>query len=389
MGPEQDVMERLAAADPAPGAVHLTASEQSEADALLARVLAERLAEAVPERPAPRLRRRHWLLVAAAAACSALAAVAAIDSLDSDPRGPGVVAKAVAAVSQKDAVYHVVRRTRIPASFPRPRVLIFESWRTTDGRMHEKIFRVKGGRRASPIFEIAGRRRLGRTAGPALKYDPVMTNTITRSGFGPAPAAADAPIDPYADPGIRLRVLQRQGRLRLTGTTSVDGRRAYRLGSQPVVKGRERERVEFLVDAETYLPLAETRWWRVGDRPTYRFTSRYLVYERLPLTARTRATLALDPPPGAKCASGAGELSSERAGFPQPLLAAATASSRVGKNSIRTSLPPATAQSISPFWAVSIPLARPRAVNRSDPTTCPPLNSSRSSTSTAIRSITS
>ena len=320
MGPEQDVMERLAAADPAPGAVQLTAPEQSEADALLARVLAERPDEAVTESPAPRVRRRRWLLVAAAAACSALAAVAAIDSLDSDPRGPDVVAKAVAAVSQKDAVYHVVKRTGIPAAFAgnTPRVLIFETWHTTDGSKHEKNFTQKAGRRGPLGFEIAGRRRPGRTSGPALRYDPV-NNTILRSGFGQAPAGADAPtIDPFADPGIGLRSLEQQGQLRLTGTTRVGGRRAYRLTSKTFGDRRERQRVEYVVDARTYLPLAETVWWRVTPGPTGRFTSRYLVYERLPLNARTRATLALDPPPGAKCTSGAGEFSSDELGFPNP-----------------------------------------------------------------------
>ena len=320
MGPEHDVMDRLVAADPAPGAGQLTASERSEADALLARVLAERPPQAVSERAAAPSRRGRWLLVAVAAACSVLAAVAAIDLLDSDAPGPGVVAKAVAAVSQRDAVYHVVRRTRIPARFPRPRVLIFESWHTTDRRMHEKQFSVKDGRRGRLIFEIAGRRRAGRAGGPALRYDPV-NNTIFASGFGGgAPAAGDTPtIDPEADPGTRLRALQQEGLLRLTGTTRVRGRRAYRLASKPYENGPQRERVEFLVDAETYLPLAETVWWRVAPGPSGRFTSRYLVYERLPLNARTRATLALDPHPGAKCEIKPGDVKGDRSlGFPNP-----------------------------------------------------------------------
>lgn len=46
---------------------------------------------------------------------------------------------------------------------------------------------------------------------------------------------------------------------------------------------------------------------------------RYLVYERLPLNARTREELDLDPHPGAKCSPMFnGKRKAERVGFPNP-----------------------------------------------------------------------
>jgi hypothetical protein len=117
-----------------------------------------------------------------------------------------------------------------------------------------------------------------------------------------------------------LRELERTGRLRLAGTMSFRGRRAYRLVADPTTRWRDClfERIEFLVDAETYLPLAEYVSVRVDGR-TYRLRTRYLVYERLPLDARSRALLALDPHPRATCAPGAGDLrGNRRLGFPNP-----------------------------------------------------------------------
>ena len=79
------------------------------------------------------------------------------------------------------------------------------------------------------------------------------------------------------------------------------------------------ERVEFLVDAETYLPLATHFTQRLQNGERIDLFIRYLVYERLPLNARTRAQLDLDPHPGAKCAPGADKTMGRGSlGFPNP-----------------------------------------------------------------------
>jgi hypothetical protein len=59
-----------------------------------------------------------------------------------------------------------------------------------------------------------------------------------------------------------LHSSNRDGRtaVRFAGTTRVAQRRAYRLVSRPVPTpdcDRGEERVEFMVDADTYLPLAQ------------------------------------------------------------------------------------------------------------------------------------
>lgn len=148
------------------------------------------------------------------------------------------------------------------------------------------------------------------------------------SGFGRAPDTAVPTLDPFADPGAQLSRLQEQDRLRVAGSTRVGDRRAYRLVSGPVPHPRLRdgeERVEFLVDADTYLPLA-LRYSSCSrstdpEHPISEIVvvSRFLVYERLPLNEKNRESLDLDPHPGAKCSRFAGELRAERGvGFPNP-----------------------------------------------------------------------
>jgi hypothetical protein len=323
MGRHRDLMERLAAADPLRDGEQLTAEEERKAEALLARLLATPAAPATEERHPRRLRPRRLALAAAGVACSAAAAFAAINLVDSDGPGPGVIEKAVAAVTRGDVVYHVLERTRVTASnTPGGEQTVYsESWTTTDGRVHRKMFGASGGRRGSLLEEFAGRRRQGRASGPALRYDP-RQNTITESGFGRAPDADAVPdIDPFGDPGAQLRALQEQGRLRLAGTTRVGGRRAHRLVSDSTThwRGFAFERVEYLVDSETYLPLSQRVSARVDSEQTHNLFTRFLTYERLPLNAHSRGQLALDPHPGAECSPSAGDLDGDRElGFPNP-----------------------------------------------------------------------
>jgi hypothetical protein len=126
---------------------------------------------------------------------------------------------------------------------------------------------------------------------------------------------------PFGDPGAQLGALQEQGRLRPAGTTRVGGRRANRLVSDSTTRWRsfDFERVEYLVDSETYLPLSQRVSARVGSEQTFRLFTRYLIYERLAPDARSRAQLDLDPHPGARCSRFAGDLRGDRGlGFPNP-----------------------------------------------------------------------
>jgi hypothetical protein len=300
---------------------------EREADALLARLSATPPAGA-ERRRGGRRRLRRWTLAAAAVTGAAAAVLAATSLVDSDAPGGGIVERAVAAVSRDDVIYHVIERSHTKASFEpgEDRTHYVESWYTSDGRIHQRTFAARGGRKGRLLEDFAGRRMPGRRVNPLLRWD-AWSNTISEAGFGPGPDTGAPGVDSFADRGAQLRRLQAEGRLRVAGSTRVGNRRAYRLVSGPVrdpeVDGVER--VEFLVDADTYLPLAERFWSRSrSSDPEHpisriRIVSRFLVYERLPLNENNRAFLDLDPHPGAKCSQFAGELRGDKGvGFPNP-----------------------------------------------------------------------
>jgi len=300
-----DLMERLTAADPRPHAERLSPEEQREADALLTRLLDTPAPQEPARRGARDGRPLRWAL---AAACAAVALLAATIVLDSDSPGPDIVELAVAAMSEEDAVYHAFERNRLIGAVGDPdaeRLAFHESWHTTGGRLHRKTFAADGSRRGRLLYELAGRRAPGRRGGPALAWD-ARSNRIVRMGFAYNPRGIPL-IDPYTDPGARLRDLEAEGRLRATGTETVARTDAYRLDSGWVrgITRRTRARVVFLVDPETYLPLASRFTNRLMGGEEFTVATRYLVYERLPLNGRTRGLLDLDPHPGATCAPGA------------------------------------------------------------------------------------
>jgi hypothetical protein len=326
----RDPMEKLAAADPLRDGERLTPEEEREADALLTRLLATPPAGA-ERRGRGRRRVRRWTLAAAAVVGAAAAVLAATSLVDSDAPGGGIVERAVAAVTQDDVIYHVVERTRVEASFEpgRVRAHYIESWHTSEGHIHQRTFASRDGRKGRLLEDFAGRQLPGRRGGPLLRWQ-ARSNTITEGGFGRGPdTGSGAPaLDPFSEPGAQLRRLEEQGRLRVAGTTRVGDERAYRLVSGPVSHRQLRdgeERVEFLVDADTYLPLA-LRYSSVHSSSDPEFPIsridifvRYLVYERLPLNEKNRAFLDLDPHPGAKCSDFAHELRGKRGvGFPNP-----------------------------------------------------------------------
>jgi hypothetical protein len=269
------------------------------------------------------LGRRRLALVAAVVVGAAAASLTATSLLDSDTPGTGVVERAVAAVTRDDVIYHFVERRQFRPSYEHSDTYV-ESWHTSDGRIHQRTFASRGDRKGRLLEDWAGRRLPGRRVWPRLRWD-VWTNTITEGGFGRGPDTGAPGLGFFGDPGAQLRRLRAQGRLRVAGTTRVGQRRAYRLVSGPVPIEGGKERVEFMVDADTYLPLAQ----RYSSRPRssdseHRIdgvlsVSRYLVHERLPLNARNRALLHLDPHPGAKCSQFAHELRGEQGvGFPNP-----------------------------------------------------------------------
>jgi hypothetical protein len=299
----RDVMERLAAADPFPDAERLTADERREADAMLAGLRADAPGDAVD---APRRHRApgRWALAAATGACLAIAAFVAVDLIDSDAPGPDVVERAVAAVTQEDSIYHTIERTRVRGSDGLRDDVYVESWHASDGARHSRYYDLDGSRRGALRGEEAlpPPRPLpsGKIGGTAVMYD-ARRNAIRRARFVRSERRGVPELDPAEDPGAALEALEREGQLRLAGTTSVGGKRAYRLVSKtvPGFAPGTRDRIEYVVDAETYVPLALTFTTR-SRGGTLEVSIRYLEYERLPLNARTRELLDLDPHPDAR-----------------------------------------------------------------------------------------
>jgi hypothetical protein len=329
-GRKQDLLDRLAAADPVRGE-EPTPVDEPEADELLARILATGRAEA-----RPRLRRSLQVAAVAAGLLSAILLVIALVDSDS-PRG-SVVEKAVAATTNGDAVYHVAERFSVRYTTPDRRVLrafdfedvdffrdettFSESWYVSAGRSRHLTFAANGRRRGRLLYETSSTRSESR------QYDAranrLMVSRVRRAKrpLKPPPRARRdrlPQLNPGQDPGPQLRELQRRRSLSLAGTAEVRGRRAYRLTSE-TIRGPERghtERIEFLVDAETYLPLVQRSFStqtgisglppelraprELYDVPVHSVATRtFLVYEKLPPTRRNLAQLKLRPHPGAK-----------------------------------------------------------------------------------------
>jgi hypothetical protein len=303
-----ELMERLAAADPVRDREPLTPDAQREADAMLARLLA------TPATEPRRTRVRPRVLAVAGAACVALAVFIAINLLGSKAPGPSVVDRAVAAVS-RGGVYHVVEAMtfRTEGARQAPQELSFESWYTADGRLHRNSSTVREGQKVAE--EIAGWRRPGHSAGSALQWD-LSSNTIGEGGF--AGGAALPFLDPFTDPGAQLQTLEKKGRLRAAGTTTVGGKRAYRLESGKVAVDKDQMEVEITVDAKTYLPLTQRLTLKTAAGPKFVAVTRYRVYERVALNDKTERRLALDRHPGANCSAGAHELTDKSLGYPNP-----------------------------------------------------------------------
>jgi hypothetical protein len=315
MSTAHDLMDRLAAADPAAELEQLGPAERRESDALLERLLA------TPVEEHRASRRRRWPRFAVATAAAALAIFAAISLLDSDDGpAPNVLAKAVAALSHPDAVYHAamipsMRSEEFPGPHPK---IIYETWHTNSGRLHWRTYALRDGRRGRLYDDFAGQRRPGRLGGPALRYD-ARTNQISESGFGAHAGGEGAPgVDPF-DPVTGLKESQASGRLKVAGEVEIAGKRAYRLVSPTVRTSRgEVERSEIIVDAETYLPREQRVFIRNRLGKT-KLVWRYVVYERLPLNDRTSALLDFAPPPGAKCVPGTEHQDHKGSlGFPNP-----------------------------------------------------------------------
>jgi hypothetical protein len=315
-----ELMERLARANPASADEGLSPEQQREADALLERILAE----PPPAEARPRLRVPHLRRVPAAAAVLALAALGAVVAIDllgsgEDGRG-GIVDRAAAAVSQENVIYAVTVRHTISSRSLTPGLTAIP-----DERGFGRQWLWAGGRRSRFLaydLKPDGSRGALQTEisfdGDRMEWFTADSNTIT-VGDLPGPDGPEQAEDtgypgftPFGDPAAQLRAHVDSGRLRVAGRTTVRGRTAYRLVSEArdlPREGIEDERVTYLVDARTYLPLevrnrvifTHTKLEPGGPgRELARARIEYLRYEPLPVTDENEAFLEMGEHPGAR-----------------------------------------------------------------------------------------
>jgi hypothetical protein len=299
-----ELMDRLARANPTPTGEPLTADEQREADALLERIVSD---------PPPSDQRRRVLplrrLVPAAGllAVLALAGVIVIDLVDSEQRSGGIVERALAAVSQENVIYAITERQTITSKALEP---------GTDTTPTERVFARSwfwAQREQSHMlwYRVLPSGGPGRLRGEAVstperiiwwdaKGKKLLAYRWKQGEPKGPPADSQYPgFDPASDPGAQLRDHVEHDRLRVAGRTTVRGRTAYRLVSSPIPDPdslRDRTTVTYLVDARTYLPL-EVRRRGVIDHSDVpgreRLTARieYLRYQPLPVTDETKRLL--------------------------------------------------------------------------------------------------
>jgi hypothetical protein len=295
---DRELMDRLAGANPVP-AEHLEEADRREADAIFERIVAT--SPAPPQRPRRGIRPRV-AVAGAVGACLAAAVVVVADLIDSDRSGDGIAARAAAAVSDPDAVYHVVSRFAVSGAGVHDRAWT-EQW-LAPHRSRSLEYALHGGRRGKFLGEMSfnGDRIFWYDAETGLVADEVHPRSGTR---GPRPPKNGPPgVDPFGDPAAQLRKFVKQGRLHSAGRTRVRGKPAYRLVSDVTSdrkSGVRAERVTYLVDARTYFPL-ELRDRSVQSRPSSGvLTARidYLVYEKLRATPANLRKLRFGRYPGA------------------------------------------------------------------------------------------
>jgi hypothetical protein len=309
-----ELMERLAAANPMPADEPPTAAEQRNVDALLERILATPQAPAAPRRSLV----RRVTPAAALLAAVVVAVVVVIDLVGSEEDGGGIVDRALAAVSQEDVIYAVTERRTSTSSPLTPGLEV-----SPDERGYVRYWLWAGDERSRFLmYDMRADGSRGRLESEVTAHDRRLTwfmarsNTISvreppRQDRDDEPARGGFPgFSPFAEPGAQLRAEVDEGRLRVGGRTTVRGRRAYRLVSERRSgPGFEDERVTYLVDARTYLPL-ELRVRIVfkqsrfepggGGRELARLRIEYLRYEALPVTDENKALLEMGEHPGAR-----------------------------------------------------------------------------------------
>ncbi len=298
MNRENDLLARVASANPVPAVTAVTREEDREADLLLARLLDTPLPQARRRAPRPRLTRGRGFALAGAVAGMLVTLLVTLSALD---EGPGVADRAYAAVTA-DHFFHVVRRTSLDlpvdlADGDPAQDGITESWYDTSApAFHTVAYGVRNGRRTAPTFESAGNR-----GGTRARFGGEAAGPVSDLQDG------QGRIPPRYDPAADYKRALKSGRVREEGETTFAGRRAKRLvvalpdqkvpGPTPEVV----DQVEtYYVDPDTLYPIAyRAQGFFVQDGRRERFSSSvdFTTFEILPRSAVNQRLLRLGARP--------------------------------------------------------------------------------------------
>lgn len=271
MTPEKlDDLALLAAANPVHAREPLDDAERAGANALLERIVAESSAE--PSRRAePRRPRRRRRLTLAGAGALALAAIVAVLVFPGAPGGKSAdaVAQAVAALSGREGVFHVVAQTTTGTPGAASTRTWTETWASADD-----------SRSRSLIFDVTPAGGRGRLLAERVGNTTVIWNS-PRHGDGPYSDAGRAAVRPRSF----VLALLRSGRVTRRAAVTTAGRPAWRFE----IVDRVDDTSIVAYGHRTAVPAYTTRTVLVVDRRTH-----------LPLSVRTSGVVpaVAGPPSG-------------------------------------------------------------------------------------------
>lgn len=313
---DEELLHRLAEANPVPEPRRLSAGDRETARLTLEGIVATS-PEARPQRSRRRGRRRRLGL--AASLCAAAASIVVVAALPlGGPAGAQIAGRAHAALSAPRSILHYravqsdVFGAPVQSRGDEP-PLVTESWRTSDGRYSRWRSYDQRGRIDWEVASGPTERRFYSSDKPAeievQRVDPTL-------GEPPRPASGPEAFDQDYAAALRAGLEDRMG-VSLEGEADLRGRAAYRLrfeqrreGARTDPFGQRPATVTLFLDRETYLPIEERREYHDrgvveqegGITPFSPISStvRYPVFERLPRTARTERLLEMTPRPGAR-----------------------------------------------------------------------------------------
>lgn len=222
----------------------------------------------------------RWAVPALAAAALAVIILGAV-GIAPDASPTGLADRAFAAVSPKGEIVHTVQDITIHENGDLQLHQRSEQW--WDGERKRSVTGKVTNGQIVPLTEMVVDGDIATTY--LVTSDQLRRETRNFLGG-----------QPQDDPIAVFRELHRQGKVKSAGTATFEGRDVQRL----IRREGDGQLRTWLVDPETFQPLAYRMIVGDADRPAFAYTVRYLTYERLERTPQNEARLEMSPHPGAQ-----------------------------------------------------------------------------------------